>query len=207
MIIPTTLPSTILSFLIFFLSPAYDALALALVDDSQGQDAGDLQSSENQQLSDLVQVKTIQFPVLLSDGTTQTMAGFIFWDPNNFANCLTETSLFSSSKNVSSTGRLKITRYKYLFTASHTIIPIGIRLRKNFVTFPMPDIWLNKGTPCWLWIFWEQANQVFPTETYLTLQRAFQVWSRFLLSYLLKQIPSEENLAELFLSDIPSEQP
>jgi pimeloyl-ACP methyl ester carboxylesterase len=87
MIIRTFLLSILWSFLTVLLSPTHDSLGLAFTNESIKQASPGNVSSEKNRSHDSLQVQKIRFPVFLSDGTRQIMAGFLYWDSTKLADC------------------------------------------------------------------------------------------------------------------------
>jgi hypothetical protein len=96
MVIRTILLSVAWSFLTVLspLSPVHDSLRPAFADESPKQASSSIQSPEIRSFNSSVRVQKIPFPVLLSKGPPQRMAGFLFWDPSNFKNCQQQRPIF-----------------------------------------------------------------------------------------------------------------
>ncbi len=87
MIMRTFLLSMLWSFLPVSLFPTHDSLGLAFANESTEQASPGHVPSINDHFQNSVRIQKIRFPVILSDGTRQTMAGFLYWDSTKFVDC------------------------------------------------------------------------------------------------------------------------
>lgn len=87
MIIRTFLLSMLWSFLTVCFPPTQDSLGLAWAHESTKQVSPSHSSPEKDRPHKSLRVEKIRFPVVLSDGTRQIMAGFLYWDSTKFVDC------------------------------------------------------------------------------------------------------------------------